>query len=141
MLKSLKNIEGKTDNQFRAVEDQKNRQLDLIVKSYPVRMYNIKFENYEDKKLRDLAKYIKKELKNIIKKIFVHSAYNKVCNFNKETHLGNFANRIYDKELSFNEAKEEQKDFLKEIDELEERIEQKRGKQPTYYNKKHERKG
>ena len=99
LLKRLKNIEDKTDNQLRAIEDQGNRQLDLIGKSYPVRTDNIKFEDDGDKELRDLAIYIKKEIKNILKNTFVHAAYNKTYNFNKETHLGDFANRIYDKEF------------------------------------------
>ena len=135
LLKRLKNIEDKTDNQLDLIRDQGNRQLDLTGKSYTVRTGNIKFENDEDKKLRDLAKYIKKEIRNILKKNFVHAAYNKIYNFNKETHLGDFANRIYDKELSFKEAKKEQKYFLEEIDELNGRIEPPRGKQPSKKNK------
>ena len=59
LLKRLKNIEDMTDNQLQAIQDQANRQLDLIGNSYPVRTENIKFENDEDKKLRDLAIYIK----------------------------------------------------------------------------------
>ena len=97
--------------------------MDLISKSYVRKTNSIEFENDENKTLRDLAIYIKKQIKNIIKE-----------HFNKETHLGDFANRIYDKELSFNETKEEQKDFLKETDELEDRIEAKREKQPNNKN-------
>ena len=115
LLKRLTNIEDKTDNQLQAIKDQGNRQLDLISKSYTVRTDNIKFENHEDKKLRDLVKYIKKDIRNILKKNFVHVAYNKTYNFNKETHLGDFANRVYDKELPFKEAKEEQHDFWKKL--------------------------
>ena len=103
----------------------------MIGKSYTVRTDNIKFENDEDKKLRDLPKYIKKEIRNILKKSFVHAAYNKTYNFNNETHLADFANRTYDKELSLNEAKKEQKNFLEEIDELDGRTEPPRGKQPS----------
>ena len=69
LLKRLKNIEDKTDNQLQAIEDQGNKQLDLIGKSYPVRTDNIKFENDEDKKFRDLAIYIKKEIRNILKNL------------------------------------------------------------------------
>ena len=70
-----------------------------------------------------MAIYIKSEIKNIIKQNFVHSAYDKAYNFNAETHLSDFANRIHDIELPFDEAKKEQEDFLKEIDELDGRIE------------------
>ena len=96
LLKRLKNIEGKTDNQLDLIRDQGNRQPDLICKSYLKKADRIKFENYKDKKLRDLAIYIKEEIRNITKKKFVHAAYNKTYEFNKETHLGDFANRIYE---------------------------------------------
>ena len=122
LLKRLKNIEDKTDNQLRAIEDQGNRQLDLIGKSNSVRTDNIKFENDEDKNLRDLAHYIERETRKILHNNFVFAAYNKTNNFGREKHLGDFANRIYDKELSFNEAKKGQKIFFEEINELEDRI-------------------
>ena len=94
----------------------------MIGKSYPVRTDNIKFENDDNKKLRDLAKCIKEEIKNILKLNFVFAAYNKTYNFKKKkTHLGDIANRICDKELSFVEAKKEQKDFLERINELDAR--------------------
>ena len=67
LLKRLKNIEDNTNNWLRAIEDQGNRQLNLIGKSYSVQTDNIKFKNDENKKLRDLAKYIKEEIKNLLK--------------------------------------------------------------------------
>ena len=136
LLKGLKNVEDKTDTQLRAIEDQGDRQLDLISKSYSIRTDNIKFENDKDKRLRYLAKYIKKEIKNISKQNFVFAAYNKTYNFTIETRLGDFANRICDKELSFAKAEKEQQDFLEEIDELDARIDPPRGKQPTDDDKK-----
>ena len=66
----------------------------------------------------------------------MHGAYNKTYNFNKETHLGDFANRIYDEELSFNEARDEQKDFLKDTDELDDRIEPEKRRGPSKKKKK-----
>ena len=107
LLKRLKNIEDKNDNQLDAIRDQGDRQLDLIMKSYIRKTNSIKFENEDYEKLRDLAKYIKSEIKKIVNENSVHSAYNKTYNFNKKTHLGDFANRLCDKELSFNEAKEQ----------------------------------
>ena len=136
LLKGLKNVEDKTDTQLTAIEDQGDRQLDLISKSYSIRTDNIKFENDKDKRLRYLAKYIKKEIKNISKQNFVFAAYNKTYNFTIETRLGDFANRICDKELSFAKAEKEQQDFLEEIDELDARIDPPRGKQPTDDDKK-----
>ena len=136
LLKRLKNIEDKTENQLDLIRDQGDRQLDLIGKSYTQKTDNITFENEDNEKLRDLAKYIKSKTKEIVNKNFVHSTYNKTYNFNKKTHLGDFANRLYDKELSFDKAKKEQKDVLKKIDELEGRINPKIGKQPSDKNKK-----
>ena len=126
LLKRLKNIEDKTENQLDLIRDQGDRQLDLIGKSYTQKTDNITFENEDNEKLRDLAKYIKSKTKEIVNKNF----------FNKKTHLGDFANRLYDKELFFDKAKKEQKDFLKEIDELEGRINPKIEKQPSDKNKK-----
>ena len=97
------------------IKDQGNRQLDLTGKSYTIRTDNIKFQSDQVKKLRELAKYIKKEIRNILKKNFVHFAYNKIYNFNKETSLDDFEKRIYDKELSFNEAKKTKKIFWKKL--------------------------
>ena len=56
LLKRLKNIEGKTDNQLGLIRDQGDRQLDLIDKANIEKTGSIRFENEEDKKLRDLAK-------------------------------------------------------------------------------------
>ena len=56
LLKRLKNIEGKTDNQLGLIRDQGDRQLDLIDKANIEKTGSIRFENKEDKKLRDLAK-------------------------------------------------------------------------------------
>ena len=107
LLKRLKNIEDKNDNPLDAIRDHGDRQLDLIIKSYIRKTNSIKFENEDYEKLKDLAKYIKSEIKKIVNENSVHSAYNKTYNFNKKTHLGDFANRLYDKELSFSEAKEQ----------------------------------
>ena len=91
----------------------------------------------KSKKLAKLAvKDIKDETKKITKKNFVHSAYDKTYNFNKYTHLGDLANRIYDKELSFGEAQKEQEELLEELEELEKRISPERGKQPSKKIKK-----
>ena len=117
------------------IRDQGDRQLDLIDKTNFERTGGIKFENEKNKKLVNLAKEIKDEINKIIKEKFVHSAYNKTHNFNKYTYLGDLANRIYDKELSFDEAKKEQEELLEEIEELKKRIKPERGKQPNKRNK------
>ena len=86
LLKRLKNIEDKNDNQLDAIRDQGDRQLDLITKSYIRKTNSIKFENEDYEKLKDLAKYIKSEIKKIVNENSVHSAYNKTYNFNKKKH-------------------------------------------------------
>ena len=47
----------------------------------------------------------------------------------------NFVEEVYKKELSFDEAKEEQKEMLKEIEELKKRINPKTGPRPKKANK------
>ena len=69
-----------------------------------------------------MEKYIKKKTRNILDNNFVFAAYNKTYNFGRKTHLRDFANRMNDKELSLDNAKEEQKYFFKKIDELKNRI-------------------
>ena len=86
LLKRLKNIEDKNDNQLDAIRDQGDRQLDLIIKSYIRKTNSIKFENEDYEKLKDLAKYIRSEIKKIVNENSVHSAYNKTYNFNKKKH-------------------------------------------------------
>ena len=113
LLRRLKNIEGKTNNQLDLIRDQGDRQLYLIDKTYIGKTDALKFENEENKKY----------------------------NSNKYTHLGDLTNRIYDKELSFDEAKNKQEEFLEEIEELNKRIEPKIGKQTTDANKKKHEKG
>ena len=64
----------------------------------------------------------------------MHPAYNKTYNFDRETQLGDFANRIYDKELSLDEANKDQNDFLEEIDELDNRTDPLIGKKSSKKN-------
>ena len=65
------------DDQLQAIKDQDDKQLDLIGKNNIERTGGIKFENEKNKELAELAGEIKKGIENIIKKRFVHSAYNK----------------------------------------------------------------
>ena len=62
LLRRLKNIEGKTDNQLDLIRDQGDRQLYLIDKTYIGKTDALKFENEENKKLAKLAKDIKDEI-------------------------------------------------------------------------------
>ena len=64
LLKKLKNIEDKTDNHLRAIEDQGNRQLDLI---YEVNTGRTKITGFKNKELAELEKEIKDEEKEIRK--------------------------------------------------------------------------
>ena len=56
LLKILKNIEGKTDNQILAIEDQGDRQLDLVDEINNCRTKSIRFKN---ERLAKLEKEIK----------------------------------------------------------------------------------
>ena len=99
LLKRLKNIEDKTDNQLNLIRDQEGRQLDLIGKINAEKTGSIKFENEKSEELRELIKKIKKETKENKGKKNVHSAYNKTYNFSKYTDLKLFGNEIYEGEL------------------------------------------
>ena len=61
MLKRLKNIEGKNEQQLDLIRDQGDRQLDLIGKINADKTKAIEFYKGLDKKLSDLAKRAKKE--------------------------------------------------------------------------------
>ena len=146
LLKSLKKIENKTDNQLRAIEDQQDRQLDLIDEINAGRTISIGFQNErlknlekdttnKEKEIRKNKKIKKKEDKD--KAIFSYTATDgKPFDFSDDTKLLNFAEDLYRQDLSFDEAKEEQKNMLEKINELKKIINLRTVPKPKDSNKK-----
>ena len=64
LLKRLKNIEDKTDDQLRAIEDQQDKKLDLIDEFNAGRTRSIGFQN---ERLKNLEKEVKNKEKEIRK--------------------------------------------------------------------------
>ena len=81
------------------------------------------FSDDKNKKLKDLVEKIKKETKENKNKKFVYTTTSNVqYDFNKYRDLILFGNEIYTKNLSLDEAKDEQKEMSDLIDELEKKI-------------------
>ena len=66
MLKRLKNIENKADNQLRAIEDQGNRQLALIGNYATEKINSIEF-NKDSEEAKELFEKIKRAHESILK--------------------------------------------------------------------------
>ena len=123
LLKRLKNIEDKTENQLDLIRDQGDRKLDLT------RNFNTgtKIIGFENKKLTRLKKEINDKEDEIIdnRKSKVQEEIDKaVFNFTTSdrtryyfsdyTNLMKFAQNIYTGKLSFEEAEKEQENMLKQ---------------------------
>ena len=123
LLKRLKNIEGKNEQQLDLIKDQGDRQLDLIGK---INLDGTKSIRLRDERLKNLKKEITEKEKNIVKKsrsedkekgkqaIFSYTGTdNTHFDFNNYVHLMRFAGEVYSEELSSDEARKEAKEMLK----------------------------
>ena len=123
LLKRLKNIEGKNEQQLDLIKDQGDRQLDLIGK---INLDGTKSIRLRDERLKNLKKEITEKEKNIVKKsrsedkekgkqaIFSYTGTdNTHFDFNNYVHLMRFAEEVYSEELSSDEARKEAKEMLK----------------------------
>ena len=145
LLKRLKNIEGKTEQQLDLIRDQGNKQLDLIGRINANKTKGIEFQNERLKMLENEIKKKESDIKNKSKSndgkekkqvVFVYAITNNVTyHFSKYTHLMNFAEGVYKKELSLNEAKDEQKEMLKKFEDLEKRTNPRTGPKPKKQTK------
>ena len=150
LLKRLKNIEDKTDNQLLAIRDQEDTQLDLIDEINAGRTKIIGFQN---ERLKNLEKEIRNKGKGIRKNksrkkkeekdraIFNYSAADDTpfC-FSDDTKLLNFAEDLYKQDLPFDEAKKEQEEMKKtkkkqKLKALKKRIKPSAGPRPNKSNK------
>ena len=109
MLKRLKNIEVKCEQQLDLIRSQKEKQLDLIGKINAGKTKSIRFYDGTNKKLVDLAKRVRKETKENKNKSFVcTSSHGTQYDFNQYINLNQFGSEIYSGELSLKEAKDKQ---------------------------------
>ena len=124
LLKRLKNIEDKTDNQLDLIRDPGDKQLDLISEANTDRTKSIGFKGIELAELGSKIKTIEKEIrknkrsndKEKDKAVFPYTATdNTSFNFNDYTKLLSFVEGVYIKDLSFDETKKEQEEILKKI--------------------------
>ena len=131
LLKRLKNIENKTDNQLDLIRDQGDRQLDSIC-YFNVGRKSIGFENQRLSKLKketddkendiiDNRKSEKQEERD--KVVFNFTATDKTpFYFSDYTVLMKFAQNIYTEKLSFEKAREKQDQMLTKLNESEKRV-------------------
>ena len=128
LLKRLKNIEDKTNNQLHLIKDQGDRQLDLIG-NFKTGTKSIGLEN---KRLSRLKKEIDDEEDDIINNRISEkeeerdkAGFNVTASdrtpyyFSDYTGLMKFAQNIYTGKLPFKKAEEEQNKMLTKIEELE----------------------
>ena len=145
LLKILKNIEDKTDNQIKAIEYQGDRQLDLIDEINTSRKRSVAFNNKVllqlEKKIKDKGKEIRnnkrsKKIEDKNKAIFNYTVIDgKEFDFTDNIKLLNFAEDLYKEILTFDEAREEQKEMLKKINDLKRGIYPRTGPKPKNSNK------
>ena len=120
LLKRTKNLEDKADNQLVAIENQDDRQLDLIDEINNSRSRSIGFKN------ESLAR-LEREIKNKEREIRKNKRSKKKEDRDKailsyiateateDAILLNFAEDLYKGDLTFDEAEKEQENMLKKI--------------------------
>ena len=139
LLKRLKNIEDKADNQLDLIKDQGNKQLNRLDKIInPNKTKAIDLHGGPDKELK--KKLVDRARKDTDEnedqdKIFTHTISDKTFDFSKYINLSNFGSKIFTGKLSLSKVKNEQKNISNLIDELEEKLNLKLGRQLKKDNK------
>ena len=116
LLKRLKNIEGKNEQQLEAIRDQGGRQLEAIKDfSAPSKQKEIKFADEESQESKILRYEIKKRDRGYRNKklVLVHSNRT-LYDFSRFKGFCNFVHDIYDGNISTEDAKKEQDDLESE---------------------------
>ena len=118
LLKRLKNIADKTDNQLDLIRKEVDRQLE--------RSKGLSnFYNGTDREIIELEnRAIKETIENMTdtEKVFGVKISGKNFNINKYSNLSYFGNLLFNKTISLEEAKEQQNKVLNIIDELEKKL-------------------
>ena len=133
MLKRLKNIEGKTNNQLDLIRDQGNRQLDRFEKGLSNKEF-VSFYDGPDNKIRNLVNKAKDETTENItdeKKVFYVEISGKPFSINKYTNLSFFGSQLFTEKISLKEAQEEQRKISDIIDDLEKKIDPEKKPRPS----------
>ena len=116
LLKRLKNIEGKNEQQLQAIRDQEEKQLDLIGR------INTEKNGIYDKGNKEAVKVVNKSNKvsreNRNKNFVCAHSNGTQYDFNQYRDLNQYENDIYNGELSINDAKNEQNNVAILINEL-----------------------
>ena len=120
LLKRIKNIEGKTDNQLRTIEGQKTKQSDPIGK---IKYCDEKLKKLAEDVIKKIKKYENKDLKYTIYTIEKGDKYN----VNLYKNLEGFVRKIMKGELSRKEVKEQQDKLWDEIYKMKKKIREKKG--------------
>ena len=124
LLKKLKNIEGKNEQQLEAIRNQGERQLEAIrdfsVTSSPKEIKFSGEENEEQKALINEIKVI--DRKSSSKSFAMVHPNKKLYDFNMFKSLGQFASHIYNNFITIKDAKEEQDELVSKIRDLTEYI-------------------
>ena len=123
LLKKLRNIEDKSDNQLDFIRDQGNKQLDSIDKINYDMINAIYFHDEGDKELKELNNRVKNiSFENLffenLKKVFHVKISGKSFGVDKYRFPSFFASNLSRGTLSLKEAKNEQNEILNLIDEL-----------------------
>ena len=120
LLKRLKNIDDKTDNQLDLIKDEGNKRLDLIDKINRNEIKPIEFYEGSIKELSELSRRVKEEdEENIHKDFYYKITSGDTYNFNKYLGLGYFGRDLFSGIISLGKAKNEQDGLLKSINKLE----------------------
>ena len=109
-FKRLKNIEGKNEQQMDLIEDQGEKQLNLINKSnLENRSEKLQIEDVLNEKARKISNKINKEIRdNENKKFLCTHSNGKEYNFYNFANLNRFGSKIFNGEILIEDALEEQ---------------------------------
>ena len=124
LLKRLRNIEDKSDNQLDFIRDQGNKQLDSIDKINYHMINAIYFHDEGDKELKELNNRVKNiSFENLSgREVFHVKISGKGFGVDKYRFPSFFASNLPRGTLSLKEAKNEQNEILNLIDELEKNL-------------------
>ena len=116
MLKRLKNIEDKTDNQLDLIRDQGDKQLERIDRMIWDKKEVVDFYSGLNKKIKDLEARAKSESAENLEdneKVFYVKIPGEPFNINRYTNLSYFGNKLFTGKISLREAKDEQRKIIK----------------------------
>ena len=124
LLKRLKNIEDKNEQQLDLIRDQGDKQLDRTGRINVSNTKAIDFYDGPNKILKNLVDRAREETNENENrdKIFSVTISDKTFDFNRYTNLTNFGSKIFTKTLSLDKARDEQKEILGMINELEKKF-------------------